>query len=731
MSIPVFRVFAGMRLKAKLMLTFLGLSLLIGISGAAGLFFVQRIGATVGFFSDVTSPLLAKSTSLADNAQRTRAAFLEGLKSGRGETDIAKDLAALDEAARKSLADLRGLSARAGLQVRLDDLDGRQRQFTETLRDMLAAHFRGQTSEAVTRDRLTKFEADRREFDVLLTAVATEAETKIGASEDKAKTQVQAGAATVDWLGELFSQTLNETFPLLQGVYKLMRDTVKLQELGGSYVNQPDAAALAPIEQNVKATLRTATTGIRRFGGRLRTPEGKAQVGKITQSVTKLEAALVGNEGVFAAHRANLEARTQLAGLNQTLGTVESAYVGLLGDVDRAVQDLNEQAKTNSTQGVKRALVLIGCVIAAGLLIGVIFGVFFASRIIGPVQRLTSAMTELARGNRAVTVPDRGRRDEIGDMASALQVFKDNAIESERLVREREAEQGAREQRAQRVDQLCVGHEQSVTGMLTALKRAASEMKATSESMSALVDETSREATTVAAAAEQATQNVQTVAAATEELSSSVADINERVTHSAQIANKAADEAVRADAAVQELHGTAAEIGQVIRMIEEIASQTNLLALNATIEAARAGEAGRGFAVVASEVKSLAGQTAKATGDIGARIGAIQGATSQVVDAISGIRKTIDEMREISDFVATTMVNQGVATRDIAQNTGQVASGTAEVTRSTHTVSESVNAAGSAATQVVGAAVELTRQADALRGEIGRFLGGDPRGLAG
>jgi methyl-accepting chemotaxis protein len=157
-------------------------------------------------------------------------------------------------------------------------------------------------------------------------------------------------------------------------------------------------------------------------------------------------------------------------------------------------------------------------------------------------------------------------------------------------------------------------------------------------------------------------------------------------------------------------------------MIEEIANQTNLLALNATIEAARAGEAGRGFAVVASEVKTLAGQTAKATSDIGGRIGAIQGATGQVVDAIKAIRTTIDEMREISNFVATTMDNQGAATRDIALNTQQVASGTAEVTANTEAVSESMQATGSAATQVVSAAVELNRQADALRGEIGRFL---------
>jgi methyl-accepting chemotaxis protein len=307
-------------------------------------------------------------------------------------------------------------------------------------------------------------------------------------------------------------------------------------------------------------------------------------------------------------------------------------------------------------------------------------------------------------------------------MAGALQVFKDNALESRRLVEEREAEQAVKTQRAQRMAELCVAHDRAVTGMLDALNRAAGDMRATSETMSAIVAETSDQSTAMAAAAGQAASNVQTVATATEELSSSVAEINQRATHSAQIANKAAEEAMRADSVVQNLHGTASEIGQVLRMIQDIANQTNLLALNATIEAARAGEAGRGFAVVAAEVKSLAGQTAKATGDIGGRIDAIQGATGQVVDAIKEIRTTIDEMREISNFVATTMDNQGAATRDIALNTQQVASGTAEMTANTEAVRESMLATGSAADQVVDAAIELKQQAEALRTEIGRFL---------
>ena len=720
----VFRLgaFASMRLKGKLIFAFLGLALLIAVSGAVGLFFVQRIGATVATFSDVTSPLLTQSMSLADNAQRTRAAFLDGLSSGTNAEEITRTLAGLNETARKGLDVLRGLSEKGGLTARVGELDRRQREFAKILQDMLAANFRDRASEAVTQERLAKFENERRALDALLTALATQAETKMSESEDRAKVQVQTGAATVEWLGEMYSQTMNEIMPQQQLSYKLMRDATRLQELAKSYVNQRDAAVLPAIEQDVKSALKAVVAAARKLGGRMRSADGKTQIAKINQGIASFEAILVGNEGAFAAHRDSLQTKSQLAALAQALATAENGYVGLLAEVEQAVESLNEKAKTNAAEGVARSLVTIGCVIGLGVLAGAVFGVFFAGRIVGPVQRLTSAMTQLAQGSLDVTVPEHGRRDEIGDMASALQVFKENAVAAQRLVKERETEQSVIARRAAMVADLCVGHEKSVTGMLDTLNRAASDMKSTSETTSAIVAETGQQAATVAAAADQAGSSVQTVAAAAEELSISVADINQRATHSAQIANKAAEEAQRADTVVQDLHGTASEIGQVIRMIEEIANQTNLLALNATIEAARAGEAGRGFAVVASEVKSLAGQTAKATGEIGNRINAIQGATGQVVAVIQGIRKTIDEMREISTYVATTMENQGAATRDIAFNAQQVASGTADVTANTGAVSQSMQATGEAAAQVVSAAVQLNQQADALRSEIGRFL---------
>jgi methyl-accepting chemotaxis protein len=719
---PWTNVFANSRIKTKLLLAFLGLSAIVAVSGGTGLFYVVRTASTLTFFSELTSPLLVNSLGLAANAQRVRATFLEGLNNDRPQSDISSDLSALEAVARKRLQELGRLSDQARISIPHAELDGLQEQFWQTLRQIVAANFEGRSARATLLDRLMQFETERRQLDLSARMLATQIETKMGEHEDKAKIQVQTETATVNSLGDLVSQTMNETFPLLQGMYKLMRESVRLQELAHGYANATEASVLSAIQHEVQTSLKTSSATIRRLGGRLHSDVEKAQATTMGQSLGRLENLLLDNNGIFVAQRARLDEELQIEGLKKTLGAVESGYVKLLAEVEQAVQAINRKANADSLQLANHAILIVGCVILLALLVSILFGCIFSGRIVAPLSRLTEAMKRLADGDHAVAVPDRERQDEIGRMALALQVFKDSAIQAKQLMQERRAEQLMRDQRGRRMAELCASHDRSVTGMLDALHFAAREMKVTSEAMADVVVRTGKQATTAARATENAAGNVQIVAAAAEELSSSVSNINYRVSHSAQIAHKAAEEAVRVDGMVQKLQGTAGEIGQVVQIIEQLAAQTNLLALNATIEAARAGQAGRGFAVVASEVKLLAGQTAQATTEISDRITAIQNATQQVAHAINGIRITINEMREISNDVATTMEAQGSATHNIAENTQQAALSTTDITRNTHAVSESLLVTGASATQALSAAVALAHQTDALKGEITKFL---------
>ena len=261
-----------------------------------------------------------------------------------------------------------------------------------------------------------------------------------------------------------------------------------------------------------------------------------------------------------------------------------------------------------------------------------------------------------------------------------------------------------------------------VQEVVDAVASASNELDTTAQTMSATAEETSQQAATVAAASEEASTNVQTVSSATEELTASVTEINTQVSESARIAATAVDEAERSNATMDGLAKAADRIGEIVSLISDIAAQTNLLALNATIEAARAGEAGKGFAVVASEVKSLATQTAKATEDISTQITQMQGATGDAVDAIASVRDIIGKMSEISAAIASAMEEQGATTNEIARNIGEASSGVNDVTSTIAGVSESAQSTGSSATQVLGAARELSTQAETLRNEVEAFL---------
>ena len=343
--------------------------------------------------------------------------------------------------------------------------------------------------------------------------------------------------------------------------------------------------------------------------------------------------------------------------------------------------------------------------------------------ITNPLARMTKAMQRLAAGDTDFDLQMNTRKDEVGDMAETLHVFRKNAIEAQQLATDREASQQRREKRATVINDLCQSFDSKITQVLGSVAASLQEMQTAVQSMTHFADQTSDEATQATSASSETASHVGSVAAATEELSSSISEISRQVSRSTQIAVQAADEARKTNGDIEGLANAADRIGAIVQLISDIASQTNLLALNATIEAARAGEAGRGFAVVASEVKNLATQTSKATEDISAQIGAIQSETQQAVSAIRGISSTIDDINQITTSVAAAVEEQGAATREIARSVEQAADGARIVSSSIDTVADAAGNSRSAASRLLNVSTALDRQTAELRGEVEQFLG--------
>lgn len=362
---------------------------------------------------------------------------------------------------------------------------------------------------------------------------------------------------------------------------------------------------------------------------------------------------------------------------------------------------------------------------AVSLLVGFVLSMALSRSIARPIKAITGAMTQLSQGNLDVEIPAADRQDEIGEMAIALKIFKDNAkqVESLRKAQEEAAAKAAVERKAA-MKKMADDFEASILGVVKAVSTSAAELQTAAQNLTSAAERAQSQATTVAAAAQQTTANVQTVASAAEELTAAISEISGQVNQSAAITKDAFDEAAHTNDRVNTLKSAAEKINDVVELITSIASQTNLLALNATIEAARAGEAGKGFAVVANEVKGLASQTARATDEIGSQIHEVQTETEQAVKAIQNISGTIERVRQIAASIASAVEEQGAATREIARNVQQAATGTEEVSRTIGGVSQTAETTSETARNVLIASQQLLGHAEQLKSGVEAFLSG-------
>jgi methyl-accepting chemotaxis protein len=438
-----------------------------------------------------------------------------------------------------------------------------------------------------------------------------------------------------------------------------------------------------------------------------------AQVAEITSKLEKYQSEFL----------AWANAAQEVAGYDASMMRIFRAIEPLTVEVGQGVRRLYEEADAAEAEirGSVRRWMLIALAMAVVVVSATSF--LIGRSISTALSAMVRAMTGLAGGDATIAIPGLGRKDEVGEMAGAVQVFKTNMAETERL-RAEQSEMEARQVKQRKADmhKLADAFEGAVGEIVETVSAAATELEAAAHTLTMTAERSQELAGAVAAASEEASTNVQSVASASEQMSSSVNEISRQVQESSRVANDAVEQAQKTNDRVGELSKAAARIGDVVELINTIAGQTNLLALNATIEAARAGEAGRGFAVVASEVKALAEQTAKATGEISQQISGIQAATQESVGAIREIGDTIGRMSEISSTIAAAVEQQGAATQEISRNIQHASEGTSQVSSNIADVQRGAGETGSASAQVLSSAQSLSSESNRLKLEVGKFL---------